>query len=378
MKEIKEIVKAFDKAYKSKKKTALATVVQVEGSSYRRAGARMLVTDDGELTGAISGGCLEGDALRKALLVMAQQKPMLVTYDTTDEDDAKLGVGLGCNGIIHILIEPIDPERNNTPIHFLRSLLQTRQKAVMITLFSLESRNTPQYGTCLLLNESGVLANSELTKELEHEILADAREALSGSVSALKTYYTDRYSTAFIELIKPVISLNILGAGNDAIPLVQMASIMGWEITVFDGRPNYPTWKRFPQASRTLVAKPEQVLSQVQPDDRTVFVIMTHNYNYDLAILRQILTLDIQYIGVLGPKSKLNRMLEELRIEGLQITPQQMEKIYGPAGLEIGSETAEEIALAIISEINSVMNNKSGGYLREKEGPIHAGVNRSN
>src|SRR6201992_3988749 len=119
MKEIHSIIQAFDKAQQQGKQTALATVVHVEGSSYRRPGARMLITQDGELTGAISGGCLEGDALRKALLVMACQQPMLVTYDTMDDDDAKLGVGLGCNGIIHILIEPVHPESEHNPIRLL-------------------------------------------------------------------------------------------------------------------------------------------------------------------------------------------------------------------------------------------------------------------
>src|SRR5260370_37468655 len=117
MKEIKDILNAFDDAQKQGKKTALATVVHVDGSSYRRAGARMLVTEDGQLTGAISGGCLEGDALRKARLAMVQNKPMLVTYDTTDDDDAKFGVGLGCNGIIHILIEPIFSEIETQPVN---------------------------------------------------------------------------------------------------------------------------------------------------------------------------------------------------------------------------------------------------------------------
>ena len=116
MKEIQDIVKAYDLAQLAGKQTALATVVHVAGSSYRRSGARMLVTEDGQLTGAISGGCLEGDALRRARLVMSQQKPMLVTYDTTDDDDAKLGVGLGCNGIIQILIEPIQPANPVNPI----------------------------------------------------------------------------------------------------------------------------------------------------------------------------------------------------------------------------------------------------------------------
>src|SRR3954466_1769982 len=127
MKEIKDILQSFEEARTSGKRTALATVVHVQGSSYRRPGARMLITQDGQLTGAISGGCLEGDALRKALLVMAQQQPMLVTYDTTDEDDAKLGVGLGCEGIIHIVIEPIRPGLPDNPVQLLKTIRGQRQ-----------------------------------------------------------------------------------------------------------------------------------------------------------------------------------------------------------------------------------------------------------
>lgn len=154
MKELKDIIRAYDEAEREGKQTALATVVHLEGSAYRRPGARMLVTEDGKLTGAISGGCLEGDALRKAQLVMVQKKPMLVTYDTTDEDDAKLGVGLGCNGIISILIEPVNIEDKNNPVAFLKTIVAKRQSAVLVTLFSLDKK-TVQPGTCLLLTEGG-------------------------------------------------------------------------------------------------------------------------------------------------------------------------------------------------------------------------------
>src|SRR5688572_20434070 len=150
MKEIKDIVKAFKQAVAKGKKTALATVVSVEGSSYRRPGARMLITEDGELTGAISGGCLEGDALRKALFVMSEQRAMVVTYDTTDEDDAKIGVGLGCNGIIRILIEPVTEEQVNHPIAMLETAIEKRELAVMITVFSFDRSVQQQPGTCLL------------------------------------------------------------------------------------------------------------------------------------------------------------------------------------------------------------------------------------
>src|SRR6188768_1046875 len=121
-KEIRNILNAYKVAVEQGRQSALATVVHVDGSSYRRPGARMLITDEGQLTGAISGGCLEGDALRKALLVMSQQRSMLVTYDTMDEDDAKLGIGLGCNGIIQVLIEPINPDEPNNPIQLLKTV----------------------------------------------------------------------------------------------------------------------------------------------------------------------------------------------------------------------------------------------------------------
>src|SRR5580658_2243079 len=149
MKEIRDIVRAFDMAQSEGKRSALATVVHVEGSSYRRPGARMLVTEDGQLTGAISGGCLEGDALRKALHAINQQQNKLVTYDTTQEDDVQFGVQLGCNGIVHILFEPIDDTKDYHPIRLLRELIGGRRNAVLLTLFSLD-RSREQPGTGLL------------------------------------------------------------------------------------------------------------------------------------------------------------------------------------------------------------------------------------
>src|SRR6478672_7763994 len=133
MKELRDIVKAFDGATKAGKRTALATVVHVEGSSYRRPGARMLVTEDGILTGAISGGCLEGDALRKALSAMESGQNKLVTYDTTDEDDIQFGVQLGCNGIVHILFEPIHTEKPFHPLHLLQQTVQLAKPASLVT-----------------------------------------------------------------------------------------------------------------------------------------------------------------------------------------------------------------------------------------------------
>jgi xanthine dehydrogenase accessory factor len=366
MKELQHIVNAFDKANNNGRQTALATVVLVEGSSYRRAGARMLITEDGELTGAISGGCLEGDALRKARHVMLQNKPMVVTYDTTDEDDAKLGIGLGCNGIIHILIEPIFSVERENPIQFFKTFLQKREPIVLVTCFSLNDKKGPQPGTCLLLKKDEHIKGAYPDREIQEAVLADAKHVLKNGNSVTKTYeYGNKY-TCFIELLQPTVSLIVFGAGNDAIPLVQIASVLGWQVTLVDGRPNYAVATRFPQANRMIVAKPQQALSQITLDERTAVILMTHNYNYDKAMLEQLLPLNLPYIATLGPKKRLERMLNEFSDEGIKFTEQQLQCLYGPAGLDIGSENSDEIALSVIAEMQAVLQNRQGTSLRDK------------
>jgi xanthine dehydrogenase accessory factor len=367
LKELLEIVNAFDKANAAGKQTALATVVLVEGSSYRRAGARMLVTEDGQLTGAISGGCLEGDALRKARLAMAQSKPMLVTYDTTDEDDAKFGVGLGCNGIIHILIEPIFPGRGISPVTLFKHFLSKREPVVLVTMFSLADRQASQPGTCLLMKADETTQGNIVDEEIKDAVLEDAVDVLKNGNSVTKTYIYGNGYTCFIELLQPAVSLVIFGAGNDAIPMVQFASVLGWQVTLVDGRANYAVPERFPQVKKIIIAKPEKALVDIIIDDRTVMVLMTHNYNYDMATLRQLLPLQLPYVAALGPKKRLLRMLDELKEEGLDVTNEQLKSIFGPAGLDIGSENSDEIALSIITEIQAVLNKKTVNSLRNKE-----------
>ncbi|AYL99080.1 XdhC family protein [Mucilaginibacter celer] len=367
MKEIIDIVAAYEKAIAENKKTALATVVLVEGSAYRRAGARMLITEDGQLTGAISGGCLEGDALRKARMVILQQEALLVTYDTMDDDDARLGVGLGCNGIIHILIEPIHAGKIN-PITLLKTAIASRGNSVLGTLFSLQNRKAPQPGSCLCLTGSQLFYDDLQVLPFETQLLADAGDALANQRSAVSAY--GQY-TAFVEFVKPLISLVIIGAGNDAIPLMKMADVLGWNATVVDGRPMYITEERFPSVKK-IIAKPDQILKNLEVNERTAFVLMTHNYNYEIAFLKELLPLQPSYIGILGPKKKLERMLDELEQGGTIISEKNLETIHGPVGLDIGSETSEEIALSIIAEIKAVFSKRNGRSLKYKTTVIHS------
>jgi xanthine/CO dehydrogenase XdhC/CoxF family maturation factor len=372
MKETEDIIRSFKQAQLAEKKCALATVVHVEGSSYRRPGARMLVTEDGQLTGAISGGCLEGDALRKALLAISQQQNKLVTYDTTDEEDNSLGIQLGCNGIVYILFEPIDPSQQDHPVALLEKASEQLVPSVLITFFSIDNPSGEQAGTCALVageKKYGSIRNTVAAPLIEKDI----EQVLKNKASVIKKYPVDKNKmvTGFIELVTPAAELVIAGAGNDAFPLVEMSRILGWHTIIVDGRKTHANTQRFPTAKKIVVSKPAEAVPQLNINEQSIIILMSHNYNYDLGMLRQLIKSSCRYIGVLGPKKKLEKMLDELSAEGINITAKDKEKIYGPVGLDIGAETAEEIALSIIAEIKTVLSNKNGATLRNKNGFIH-------
>ncbi|WP_347052390.1 XdhC family protein [Flavobacterium olei] len=366
MNEINQILKACEKAKSEGKQMALATVVKVEGSSYRKPGARMLVTEDGMLTGAISGGCLEGDALRKALLAIHQKQNKLVTYNTSDEKDAEVGLQLGCNGIVHVLFEYINDEIPNNPIYLLQQLGLERKPAVMVTVFSLK-RNALQTGTVLFYRKDNPILN--LNKDVLN-LISHAEEVIRKKKSIV-TKTTEQDNEALIEYVEPSISLVIAGAGNDVQPLTKAAAVLGWEITIGDGRVLQATEKRFPDADNVSVVKAEEFLDQILIDDFTYFVLMTHNYKYDLAVLKSLLQTNFHYIGILGPKSKFMRMLDDLQTEGIKVSEEQLQKIYSPVGLDLGAETSEQIALSILAEIQAVSTRKGGTSLKHKKGKIH-------
>ncbi len=346
MTELQEIVKTYDLARIAGKACVLATVVHLEGSSYRRPGARMLVLEDGRMIGAISGGCLEGDALKKALLTFSDQRNRLITYDTSDEDDATVGIQLGCEGIIHVLFEYINAGNSKNPIELIRKAIAKRQKAAIVTLFDLKNKQAEQIGTARTFEATELNTLPEALKQIADNVL--------------------------VQEIEPPIALVIVGAGNDAIPLMQMATILGWEVKVVDGRNTHAKQDRFISACQVLVSKPEKVLEQIEIDNRTCFVLMTHNYQYDLQMIKVLLTIDTPYIGLLGPKKKFNRIIEDLQQEGIVPTSAQLAKIYGPTGLDIGAETSEEIASSIIAEIQAVMNGREGAMLKLKKNQIHS------
>jgi hypothetical protein len=367
------IISACDQALAAGIPCVLATVVHVEGSAYRQAGARMIVDAHGHMTGAISGGCLEGDALRKALHALEAGQNKLITYDTSDEADAVVGAQLGCNGVIQVLFEPIFPGQAEHPVGLLRAAVGSGAPAVAVSLFHL-SRARRQPGTRLLFTASGQAAGQEADEALRERLRADAQEAFSLQQHQFICYRRGQEEIrAFLEYLAPPPLLALIGAGNDAQVLAQMAELLGWEVYVADGRPSHANADRFAGACQVIVSKPEQVLEQLPRRARRAFVLMTHNYAYDLALLRRLLgEPEVAYIGLLGPRKKYLRMLDELAAEGIQPAADQAARIYAPVGLALGAETPAEIALSILAEIQAVLAQADGAHLRERQAPIHS------
>ncbi|MGY6521105.1 MAG: XdhC family protein [Mongoliitalea sp.] len=370
MKELKEIIRQYHLYESRKEACALATVVKVEGSAYRRPGARMLVSENGQLTGAISGGCLEGDALRKAQAVIFKQRSSIVMYDTTDEDDQKFGVGLGCNGIIHVLIEPIDFNDATNPIKLLEKAVSKRETAIVLTLFDLDPTSQNQAGTiaCLSKTESLFQSSKELLKRF-NQFLTNHIEYTDIQSPTIIKITDEEELFCLIEPISPPVHILLFGAGNDTIAITQFAAILGWEVTVTDGRKTHATAERFPLAKEVRVRPASEALHGIEVDTHTVALLMTHNFEYEATLLESLLPLPLPYIGILGPKKKSLKLFERLEKQGVSIPH---ERIYGPMGLHIGAEGSEAIALSALSEVMAVLQRKPAGFLRALDGPIHA------
>ncbi len=372
MKELQSIIDALREIEQQGTRATLATVVKVTGSAYRRAGARMLITADGQTVGSVSGGCLERDVLIRARRVLQQNEPTVVTYDSMSDADIVWGSGLGCNGIVEVLIEPLSRNGEQGHMAFLAECLRHREVGVLATVFAVEGRTTAKVGNHLMLGEQRPAISDIGDADLAEAILADSRAALESGIPKVRTYeMAAGRAEVFIEVIQPPLPVVIFGAGHDAIPLVRLAEELGWHVTLVDHRPGYATRKRFPSADSLIVCRPEEVLERVGIERRTVAVIMTHNYPHDLELLRTLLPIPLRYVGILGPKQRTRRLLDDIQENGLTLSEEAIGRLFGPIGLDIGAETPEEIALAVLAEIRAVLAGRLGGASRNRKGPLH-------
>lgn len=370
MKEIKAIIDAHDRLDPQTTKAALATVVRVAGSSYRRVGARMLVLDNGQWVGGISGGCLEGDALKRARLAIAKATPSLITYDTTQDDAYQIGVGLGCNGVIDVLFAPLQMEDAANPVEILKNCLeQPRQTHVLLTITNLQGQlNGLRAGNVL------VYTGRESLDTLGDDHLADALAQkiellLENGKSTPKVFATadGREVEVFIEILPPQINVVLIGQQYDVYPLVRVVKEMGWRATVVGN-----LLKMAPKLSSLAdaVISPDE-LETLIIDAQTAIVLMSHDFNTDKYNLPRVLKTTAPYVGMLGPRVRSERIFNELAAEGMPVSETDIARIFAPTGLDIGALSPEEIALSIVSEIRAVFSNRDGVFLRLRPASIH-------
>ncbi|HEY5826643.1 MAG TPA: XdhC/CoxI family protein [Cyclobacteriaceae bacterium] len=362
MKEFKVIVNEYRKIDLNLRKAALATVVKVRGSSYRSPGARMLITDDGRWIGSISGGCLEGDALRKARQVMNDQKPITVTYDTNEESNQNLGINLGCNGIIDVLIEPA-----HASIKLFEQFIGSTEPLALATVFSEDYRSDK-----LLINADQKGLYSFGDSGLNQLVKKDLAELFLTKKSEAKKYsYKDKEIEVFIEFIQPSIKLILFGGGVDARPVSQLAKSLGWEVEVTDECVAHIAPVFFPAADKLSLCQREFVDRDFNITPYTACVLISHNYEYDRDVLKKLIGSETPYIGIMGPRKRFDKMVAEFSKQGIELSEQDLSRIYSPIGLDIGAEAPDEIALSVIAEIQSKFTSRTGGFLKDRNMPIH-------
>ncbi len=366
MKEIKSILQLFHTFKSSNEKCAIAQVVRVEESSYRREGARMLVFESGVFEGGISGGCLEGDALKRSQMAILKQQPSIVTYDTSKEQE--IGVGLGCNGVIDVLISPISED--SLLMAMLQKCVTERGEHIITTITALECGwNGVFLGKSFYYDATSASLDNcpdqDLRKFIQTKI-AEVRE-----MKKSKTFHfvsEEKKASIFIELISPQFHLAIYGDNYDVYPMLEMAKVLDWDVSLVGNIQKLKKEKL--QSVKDFYPKdlPERPII----DERTAIVLMAHDYKTDYANLQKLITTSAPYIASLGPRKRFDKMLVEFKSNGIEFSPEEQSRIFAPCGLEIGANTPEEIATSIFAEILSVFSGNTGGLLRDKSGPIHA------
>jgi xanthine dehydrogenase accessory factor len=356
MRETRKILEKFSKICADEKIAALASVAAVEGSSYRKPGAIMLIAPDGETLGSISGGCLERDVTRLGRqLIDHGGSPVVKRYQTSDSEDNEPGTSLGCGGTIDILIERVS-KSSPGPLSALDAAVNRRLDAALATIVRGES-----IGQRLVrVGDQDPIGN--VADPLLHSAMIDMLDAIEpGGADVRRADAVDgTYVDILVQSLRPPQALVIFGDGHDAIPVVEFAKGLGWHVTVVG-----PHARRFTSADAVVYASKENPTGGLNPGEDDAVVVMGHDGARDTAVLAALLKRPPAYIGLLGPRHRSRRLLQ------MAGGSEADKKIYWPVGLDIGATTPEEIAMAVLAEICAVLAGRRGGSLRNRPGPIH-------
>lgn len=338
------------------KRAALATVVGVKGSAYRHEGAKMLVAEDGASVGNVSGGCLEQDVREVALRVIQSGEPELRSYCSGSDEVAAWDLGLGCDGQVDVFVEPISALRSEE-----RNLLDGRLAFAACSLL----KGPPELRDRRLVVTADTV-HASLDPALDGRLLSSARRRLRAGEPGTEQV---NGHLVFVDVLQPPPQLVLFGAGDDAIPLARFAADAGFRVIVVDYRPGYLTRDRFPSAAE-IVEADASGLSRVALDADSFAVVMTHNYAHDHAYVTELLKSEVPYIGMLGPRARRERIVQSLSLAAA-LPADQAGRLFGPVGLDIGTDGAEQVALAVIAEVLAVRSGRAARSLRDRAAPIH-------
>lgn len=339
------LLQALQQLKQQPRPMVLATITETFGSTYQKAGARMLIAEDGELTGLLGGGCFEHDLVEHAGTVFATGIAKSLFYDMRAAEDAVWGLGMGCNGAVRIFLQLLREPEQFSPLNLIADAAENHQSGFLVTICQSEHADFPLGQSLFLAADSFGQASQPL------------RLSTPPEKSRLHTLsFGEQTVTAFYDRLQPPNKLLVLGAGADAIPLVDCAKALGWQVTVADHRPGYIDKQRLPQADRLLHSLPQELAMQLDLQQFSAAVLMTHNLDYDQRFLQAIAASAIGYIGLLGPVPRRERLLQGLGTAAESIR----HRVYGPVGLDIGAETPAEIALSIMAGIQTALKSRSG------------------
>lgn len=337
--DLPRVCQLFRESQKSGSSVALATVIRTEGSTYRKAGARVLIDPRGGSSGILSGGCLEADLRERAAEVIASAKPVRIIYDARTSDDPIWGLGLGCEGAMEVWLQRAGPEVDYEPLrYFLRCWDEERNGAVATVV-----------GGDVLPGELGQHYFSNVADE--RPLATDIRALEILRPSLRKVEFDGRGLEVFAAPVDLPLALLLCGAGPDAIPIAQLGVSLGWRVTVYDHREAYAVPDVFPESTRVILGRPEELTDRLDLSRFDAAVIMSHHLLSDVEYLRRLARLPPSYVGALGPAARRKRLLTEAGSEtSTAIEP----LLHSPVGLDIGANSPESIALAIVAEIHSV------------------------
>lgn len=361
------VLTATQRLLESDRTGVLATVIAVEGSAYRRPGAKMLIPSDGDGVGSITAGCLEDEVLSLAQAVLAEGTPRVETFDLTGDDDV-WGLGVGCNGVIDLLLEPVS-ERFGP----LLTGYEADKAGASLTVLESDATDIDEWQTAHWAAAGGIETTEGTLPEWFHTGFADpvARLADDGKADTITVDGPDGSVRVFVDGIAPPPTLVVVGTGHDVRPVVELGNNTDFRTVVVGFRGAQATTERFPEADDVISTSPADITDVVDIDETTYTVVMTHNFVDDRLTVDELLQSPTSYVGLMGPRERFEEIIAEFDTEDRQFSGAELEKVYTPIGLNLGGGTPYQIAHSIIAEVLAVHNGRQPSHLKEREGPIH-------